>query len=318
MLNKIGRLDSEDKKELMLILNHILDLVEDKKEDEAQKELKKLGMTQNYFIREFVGQELAGIDNQRILYPMIKELIDNKFYGARAISLFYLCKVHSNDVEEIFSILEQTFETTPWEVETIITNLWKDDPEFMKENMLKWIQSDNPKRRALSFHGMEFISNSDPAYIMDFISKAIDDDTIEVQKKITHILTQIARDNPIVVYPYVRQWLKEADERRVKTIWVSMKKLANIVNQRARRDDAEQFVMLTEQTIEDWVNDDDEKVVTMGEKLRYILSRRYSGQNQNNQSNSNRNSGSNNSNRTRTNNRTNNNNKNNNRNYRKR
>ncbi|MFO7896830.1 MAG: DNA alkylation repair protein [Candidatus Cloacimonadales bacterium] len=287
MLNKIGRLDSEDKKELTIILHQIIDLIEKKKETDAKKLLKKLGMTQNYFIREFAGLELAEIDEQRQLYPILKEFLDHKFYGARAIALFYLCKVHENDVEEVFSILEHTFETTPWEVETIITNLWKDDPEFMKSNMLEWIKSDNPKRRALSFHGMEYISNSDPTYIMDFISEAIDDDTMEVQKKITHILTQIARDNPIVVYPYVRKWLKDADDKRIKTIWVSMKKLANIVNQRARRDESEQFVLLTEQTIDDWVHDSNEKVVTMGEKLRYILSRRYNGNNSNNSNNNN-------------------------------
>jgi len=284
MLNKIGRLDSEDKKELRIILNEIIQLVEKKKEKDARKKLKKLGMTQNYFIREFAGQELAEIDEQRQLYPILKDFLDHKFYGARAIALFYLCKVHESDVEEIFSILEQTFETTPWEVETIITNLWKDDPEFMKDNMLEWIKSDNPKRRALSFHGMEYISNTDPTYIMDFISEAIDDDTMEVQKKITHILTQIARDNPIVVYPYVRKWLKDADDKRIKTIWVSMKKLANIVNQRARRDESEQFVLLTEQTIDDWVHDSNEKVVTMGEKLRYMLSRRYNNNNKDNHS----------------------------------
>ena len=66
-----------------------------------------------------------------------------------------------------------------------------------------------------------------------------------------------------------------------------MKKLANIVNQRARRDESEQFVLLTEQTIDDWVHDSNEKVVTMGEKLRYILSRRYNGNNSNNSNNNN-------------------------------
>jgi 3-methyladenine DNA glycosylase AlkC len=289
MLNKIGRLDSEDKKELRLIISELLKLAESKEnETKLRSELKKLGMTQNYFIREYVGNTLAELDERRLLYPILTDFINHKFYGARAIALFYLCKIHEHDVEMIFSILEKTFETTPWEVETIITELWKDDPAFMKENMLKWIKSDNPQRRALSFHGMEFISKSDPTYIMDFISEAIDDDTMEVQKKITHILTQIARDNPIVVYPYIRQWLKDANERRIKTIWVSMKKLANIVNQRARRDDEEQFVLLTEQTIDDWAHDNNERVATMGEKLKYILSRRYSNSfNQNNQNNHN-------------------------------
>ena len=280
MLSKIGRLDSEDKKELSLLNKNILALVNKNKIEEVQKELKRIGMTQNYFIREFVGEELALLDKDRKLYDIITDFIDNKFYGSRAIALFYLCKIHQNDVKKIFSIIEKTFETTPWEVETIISDLWKQNPDFMKKNMLEWIESDNSKKRALSFHGMENISNSDPNYIMNFISKAIDDETIDVQKKITHILTQIARENPIVVYPYVRQWLSDADDKRIKTIWVSMKKLANIVNQRARRDDSEQFVRLTEQTIDDWTHDENEKVVKMGEKLSYILSRRFSSSHQ--------------------------------------
>ena len=286
MLNKIGGLDEDDKKELLLTIQNIFNLIDNNEEENVKKELKRIGMTQNYFIREFVGLELAKQDKDKKLYSIFKEFITHKFYGSRAIAIFYLCLIHKGDVEEVFSILEETFDTTPWEVEAIISDLWKADPEFMKKNMLEWVQSDNIKRRALSFHGMEFVSRTDPIYIMDFIEKAIDDNTMEVQKKITHVLTQIARDNPIIVYPYIRKWLIEASDRRIKTIWVSMKKLANIVNQRARRDHSEQFVLLTEQTIEDWANDDNKKVSTMGEKLEYILSRRYSNSNTNNQSKS--------------------------------
>jgi 3-methyladenine DNA glycosylase AlkC len=106
---------------------------------------------------------------------------------------------------------------------------------------------------------------------MDFIGKVIDDETMEVQKKITHILTQVARVNPIVVFPYIREWLSDANDQRIKTIWVSMKKLANIVVQKNRRDSREEFVILTEQTIQDWMNDENENMSQMGERLWRIV-----------------------------------------------
>ena len=73
MLSKIGRLDSEDKKELSLLNKNILALVNKNKIEEVQKELKRIGMTQNYFIREFVGEELALLDKDRKLYDIITD-----------------------------------------------------------------------------------------------------------------------------------------------------------------------------------------------------------------------------------------------------
>ena len=118
---------------------------------------------------------------------------------------------------------------------------------------------------------MENIAQSDPNFIMDFVSKAIDDKALEVQKKITHILTQVARANPVIAFPYIKEWLSNADETRIKTIWVSMKKLANIINQKYRRDNNANFVMLTEQTINDWRNDENETVSQMGDRLARII-----------------------------------------------
>ena len=52
-----------------------------------------------------------------------------------------------------------------------------------------------------------------------------------------------------------------------------MKKLANIVVQRSRRDKSEEFVLLTQQTINDWTNDENDNVSNMGERLSYIINR---------------------------------------------
>jgi len=271
MLKKIGRLDAESKKELDTIIDSIYELLDKGKSSKAEKELIKLSATPNYFIREYVGKDLINYEDQKQVNPIANRMIKHKIYGVRATALFYYYQKYFDDPDSMFEILSESFESVPWEVESIINEMWKRFPDFMKDKMTDWLESDNPKKRALSFHGMENIANSDPGFIMDFISKAIDDDTMEVQKKITHILTQVARANPVIVFPYIREWLCEANDKRIKTIWVSMKKLANIVIQRNRREKSQEFVLLTQQTIYDWTKDENDNVAKMGEKLSHII-----------------------------------------------
>jgi 3-methyladenine DNA glycosylase AlkC len=273
MLSKIGRLDSESRNELKEILDSIYKLLDENKKMKAEKKLVELSKTPNYFIREFTGKYLINYKDQRKIVPIVKKMISHKIYGVRATALFYYYMRYREDPEVMIKILEKSFEKIPWEVESIINEMWKRYPELMKERMKKWIVSDNSQQRALAFHGMENIAHSDPNYIMHFISTAIDDKTMEVQKKITHILTQVARANPIIVFPYIREWLSDADEKRIKTIWVSMKKLANIIIQRNHRERSGEFVLLTQQTINDWANDENENVAKMGKKLSYIINR---------------------------------------------
>ncbi|MCF7919672.1 MAG: DNA alkylation repair protein [Candidatus Cloacimonetes bacterium] len=273
MFNKIGRLDSEEAKKLKEFVEMIFSLIENGKKDKAEKEIFKVANTPNYFIREQLGISLARHEKSELVEALIEKMISNKFYGIRATALFFYFNRYQDRPEKTLDILEQCFESTPWEAESIVNEMWRHYPDLMKERMSEWITSENENKRALSFHGMENIANSDPNFIMEFISNAIDDDTIEVQKKITHILTQVARSNPIIVFPYIREWLVESDEKRVKTIWVSMKKLANIIIQRNRNEQSQEFVLLTQQTIEDWKNDENEKVSYMGEKLFRIIRR---------------------------------------------
>lgn len=273
MLKKIGRLDSEAKAELQSMVDKVYRLLDKGKKAKAEKDLIKMTSTPNYFIREYIGKELINYENQDLIYPIAKKMLSHRIYGVRATALFYFYTVYIDEPEELIEVMEDTYENIPWEVESIINEMWKKFPDMMKEKMYTWIESEDSQKRALSFHGMENIAHSDPQYIMEFISKAIDDDTIEVQKKITHILTQVARANPIVVFPYVREWLTNANEKRTKTIWVSMKKLANIVIQRNRREKSEEFVLLTQQTINDWTNDENEHVAKMGDKLAHIINR---------------------------------------------
>ncbi len=249
MLSKIGRLDNDAKKELAEIVQSIYKSLDNNKKAKAEKDLIKLSSTPNYFIREFVGKDLVKYADQDVIFSISENMIKHRIYGVRATALFYFFTYYRDEPEKLIDILEESFEAVPWESESIVNDLWKRYPELMKERMSSWVDSKNSKKRALSFHGMENIAHSDPGFIMHFIGKAIDDDTMEVQKKITHILTQVARANPIIVFPYIREWLSEATEKRVETIWVSMKKLANIGVQKNRRERSHEFVMFTPQTI---------------------------------------------------------------------
>ncbi|MCF7858109.1 MAG: DNA alkylation repair protein [Candidatus Cloacimonetes bacterium] len=272
-MNEIGRLDGDDRKELNELLDNIFAHLDKDEFEKAKKKLYKVSKTPNYFIREYLGKSLTDYSNKAKVSKLVKPMLKHKIYGVRATALFFFYELDKNDPDTLFQLLEKTFDSVPWEVESVINDMWNEFPDFMKENIVEWIKSENSQKRALSFHGMENIAKTDPGYIMEFISKAIDDDRIEVQKKITHILTQVARSNPIFVFPYIREWLSVGSEKRIKTIWVSMKKLANIVVQRSRRDKSEDFVLLTQQTIEDWVRDENENVSAMGERLTYIINR---------------------------------------------
>ncbi len=274
MLNNIGRLDRDAKKEISSLLEKIFELLDANKKDKAEKKLYSLAKTPNYFIREFVGAGLLNYSDQRKIIPIAKRMLKHRIYGIRATAFFYLYNKHSEDSNKILDLIDDCAESIPWEVESIINEMWKQYPDLMKKKMKKWIETGNEKKRALSFHGMENIAQSDPEFIMEFVTKAIDDDTLEVQKKITHILTQVARANPIIVFPYIREWLLDADEKRIKTIWVSMKKLANIVVQRNQKNKTQDFILLTGQTINDWKNDENENVSNLGKKLSRIINRK--------------------------------------------
>lgn len=272
-MNEIGRLDSDDRREFLAEIEQIFKLLDKNKVKSAEKKIIVISKTPNYFVREFLGKKLTEYENSDRMLGIINKMLKHKIYGVRATALFYLFNFYYENQEKLFDLIEETFDSVPWEVETVINDLWKRFPDKMKEKMKGWIESEHYLKRSLSFHGMEHIANSDPTFIMDFIGKAIDDETMEVQKKITHVISQVAKISPIIVFPYIREWLAEADDTRIKTIWVSMKKLANIVVQKNRRGHREEFVILTEQTIQDWRSDENDKVAEMGDRLYRIIDR---------------------------------------------
>jgi len=142
----------------------------------------------------------------------------------------------------------------------------------MRDNMPIWADSDDEKKRAMSMHGMENIAAKNPQYVLTFLSKLLDDESEEVQKKISHILTQVGRVRPIQTYTNVRRWLLDADETRFNTIWQTLKRLANIFTQRSRRDDGQDFLSITQKTINEWRKDPNPNVRNMGTKLGSVIS----------------------------------------------
>lgn len=271
MLKKIGRLDADTIDEIEKLINSFYRLIENEKYEKAEKKIFNITKTPNFFIREYIGEKLSEATNIDEIEKIADKMLKHKIYGIRATALFFYFFKYENQPERILKVLDTVYDDVPWETEKIVNKLWKKYPSIMKKYMSEWIKSEDEKKRALAFHGMENISRKDPFFIMDFVGNVLDDNSIKVQKKITHILTQVARTKPAESYPYIRKWLIKADNKRKKTIWISMKKLVNILNQRSKRDKSEEFIILTKQTISNWRRDKNKNVKSVGSRLYHIL-----------------------------------------------
>lgn len=137
--------------------------------------------------------------------------------------------------------------------------------------MPRWSTSENPKKREMSLHGMENIASRSPQYVLTFISRLLDDEDEEVQKKISHILVQVGRQRPLQTYASIRRWLLEGDETRARTIWATLKKLTSIFSQKNMRDKAQEFVSISQRVVKGWKSDSDPAVVQLGHKLGKLI-----------------------------------------------
>lgn len=272
MIKGIGRLDSKEIKAVEQKVDQIFRLFEANEKDKGLRLLSKTLTTQNYFVREIVGKKLAEFSDQAFMDQLVLvDLTYHKIYGVRAAALFFYWEKYKNVPNNLILFLDSFWDNTPWEVEAIIADMWRRFPHVTKEHMLRWLESPDLRQRALAFHGMEYIANEDPQYILECLNRTIDDPSVEVQKKITHVITQVARMKPAECYPFIREWLSQANDIRLKTIWVSMKKLVNIINQKNSRERNEEFILLTQQTIRDWKNDENEHVSSIGAKLCQLM-----------------------------------------------
>ncbi len=273
MIRNVGRLTGDDLKVMDAHVEKIFKALDKDNTDLAEKKILEMANTPNYFTREELGRRLAEYDGNGQLDKICSDMLEHKLYGIRATALFYYYYKRQDEPQIIIKTIEKTIETVPWESETIAFEMWKRQSEVMKAEMPQWAKSDNEKKRAMSMHGMENIAGKDPAYIMNFINVLLDDESEEVQKKITHILTQVGRMRPVQCYAAIKNWLLDADEKRIRTIWMTMKKLANILMQRSKRDKTHDFINITQKTVKEWKADPNQNVAQMGAKLAQIMQR---------------------------------------------
>lgn len=271
MIRKVGRLEFFEIHELHNQIDGVNEAIEKKNEKKAEKLMVDIAKSPNYFVREEMGKKLPEYKDQKAIYKLMKKLITHKIYGVRASALMYFAAIYHDKPKKLISVINDVYHNIPWETENIINTLWLKYPNEMKEEMHDWVKSDERDKKILAFQGIEKVGEKDPGFVMEFLDSSIDDEDVEVQKKITHILSQIARARPAEVYPYIREWLSQSNEHRMKTLWVTMKKLSNIISQKHRKTMSSDFVSLTEQTIQDWQNDPNKTVAKFGEKLNKII-----------------------------------------------
>jgi len=270
-MNKdIGRLTSKEIKDLEAKVQQIFINLDEGQEDLAKEDIIQLLSTSNYFIRELVGKKLVEYRDGDKMDLVVLSLLGHKTYGVRAATIFYYFLKYSDDPEKIFKLLEISWSDTPWETEHILHEMWIKYPDIMKAEMMKWVRSEFDKQRALAYHGMELIAGNDPFYIAECVELNLDNENVDVQKKIANVLTHVVRAKPAESLPYLREWLTKASEQRTKTIYLSMKKLLSIAIQNAangkinRTDD---FYLLTMHAINDWKTDPLENIAELGTKL---------------------------------------------------
>ena len=271
MIKEIGRLNLDDYKLMDAQVEKIFRNLDKDKIDLARKQITEMANTPNYFVREEFGKRLAVYDGPGAMEDVCGELLEDHIYGIRATALFYFYYSRQNDPAVIVKTLEKTVESVPWESETILFDLWKRFPDMMKQTMPVWAQSPSEKKRAMSMHGMENIAVRSPQYVLTFIAGLIDDESEEVQKKISHVLTQVGRFRPLHTYVNIRRWLKDGDENRARVLWNTMKKLASLITQQNRREQSPEFISVTQKTIAEWRSDSAPLVSQMGNRLAQII-----------------------------------------------
>lgn len=271
MIKEMGRLNLDDYKLMDAHVDKIFKNLDRGKSDLASKQIEQLANTANYFVREELGKRLALYEGNGELDKICGDMLEHNIYGIRATGLFYFYFKRQDKPEVIVKTIEKTFESVPWESETICFEMWKHHPSVMKEHMPLWAESPNEKKRAIAMHGMENIAMKHPQYILTFVGRLLDDESEEVQKKISHVLTQVGRLRPLQTYTNIRRWLLDADEKRIRTIWQTMKKLANIFTQRGKKDKGYDFFNITQHVIGEWKTDSNPRVAQMGNRLWQIL-----------------------------------------------
>ncbi len=278
MIKEIGRLDAFETQKIEDHIDEIFTLLDQGVVDKAIEMLADLCKTNNYYLREMVGKLLTKYKDQKKMDEIANDMLTRKVYGIRATALFYFFKKYINKPDMLISLLENNYDSTPWEVESIIYELWKKNPKINKKMSPMWLDAEDEKKRMISFHGLELIVEHDTLFVLDFLSKAIDDPSLEVQKKITHILLQIVKTRPAETYAYLREWILTGSEQRIKFITLTLKKIVSLYAQKNNRDKSHDFMTLTKTILHDWKSEHNKKVASVGKKLENITKKEHRGQ----------------------------------------
>ena len=261
-------------------VNKAFALIDEKKDQEAVSLLEELSKSSNYFIRELVGKLMTNYKNTKKMSKIAEDMLTHKMYGIRATAFFFFYNLYIDDPKKIVTLLEESYESVPWEVESIIYEMWRKHLNVMKEMMPEWLKSEIEKKRIISFHGLELIAERDPSFVLDFISRALDDDSLEVQKKVTHILLQVVRSRPAETYPYIREWIMTGSDKRTRTLLMALKKILSIYLQKGLKDKSPDFMTLTKFVIYDWRAEKDRRIAFVGSKLAKMLKQENNNQQQ--------------------------------------
>jgi 3-methyladenine DNA glycosylase AlkC len=272
-IKDVGRLDGIQSQNIEDEVDKALALLSANKEKEAIEKLEELSKTSNYFVRELVGKCMTKYQYQNKISRIAEGMLEHKIYGIRAAAFFFFYNLYQDKPEKIVKLLEERYDTVPYEVESIIYEMWRRHPAVMKQTLPKWLSSDIEKKRIVSFHGLELIAEKDPNFVLEFLTQALDDSSLEVQKKFTHILIQVVRSRPAEAYPYIREWIMNSSEKQSKLILISLKKILSIYLQKGLKDKTPDFMNLTRFVIYEWRGEQDKKLASMGYKLAQHLKR---------------------------------------------
>ncbi|MFA5498454.1 MAG: DNA alkylation repair protein [Candidatus Cloacimonadia bacterium] len=275
-IKDVGRLDGIQSQNIEEEVDKALALLDANKEEEAIEKLEELSKTSNYFVRELVGKCMTKYQYQNRISKIADGMLEHRIYGIRAAAFFFFYNLYQDKPEKIVELLEEHYNTVPYEVESIIYEMWRRHPNIMKETLPKWLSSDNEKKRIVSFHGLELIADKDPNFVLEFLSQALGDSSLEVQKKFTHILIQVVRSRPAEAYPYIREWIITGSEKRTRALLVSLKKIMSIYSQKGLKDKSADFMNLTRFVVNEWRNEQDKKLASVGHKLAVYLKRESS------------------------------------------
>jgi hypothetical protein len=189
MIKEIGRLNLDDYKLMDAQVEKIFRNLDKDKIDLARKQITEMANTPNYFVREELGKRLANYDGPGAMEDVCGELLEDHIYGIRATALFYFYYNRRSDP----AVDHQDFGKDGGKCALGERNHplraleGQSGPDEKHHAGLGAISQ--RQEAPMSMHGMENIAIRSPQFVLTFIENLIDDESEEVQDKISHVLT---------------------------------------------------------------------------------------------------------------------------------